>query len=421
MMKNTFCCPNCFDNIFISNFVNDNHEMIGDCPYCNRKTVPLISIRELGIYIRECLEKAYEGCDDGTGVMYSSEDKAYLGPDGNEATVYSIREILSEKEMIFSEDTIETPLLEDLFENLYSVREIQKGAVDQYDDVDSLQWVIKDDLYGVEQTRVFHAWENFKHIIKHYSRFFDTEEVGLRENYLERLDPYIQDYIIALPRETKLYRAREIDESVDSIDKMNPYDQMGPPPAERAKTNRMSPAGIPYLYLATDEDTAIKECRIKLGKEVIVAEYSTKEELQILDLSANKVFVPCSVFDPDYDHDDIWMNNIWKNFVREISEPVAEDKNDHSYEYTATQLIAEYYRNKGLDGICFRSSIAAGKNYVFFMGPDPDHCRFAYPFPFGSEYYFDFLPILRTFTEAFKILKVSKLGESHMVIESKMI
>lgn len=39
---------------------------------------------------------------------------------------------------------IETTLLDDLFENLYSYRDIQKGAEDTYDDIDSQNWVIKE-------------------------------------------------------------------------------------------------------------------------------------------------------------------------------------------------------------------------------------------------------------------------------------
>ena len=70
----------------------------------------------MGIYLRDCIDKAYEGCDDGIGVMYDSEEKMYFGPNGEEATTYSIREILMDEEMIFNEDTIETTLLDLIME-----------------------------------------------------------------------------------------------------------------------------------------------------------------------------------------------------------------------------------------------------------------------------------------------------------------
>ena len=168
MIKDSFCCPNCFNNQYIKMYIEDNAEEEGNCPYCENANVQMISLETMGKYLRDCIKKAYEGCDDGTGAMYDSEEKKYLGPDGEEATIYSIREILIDEEMILNDDTIETSLLDDLFENLYSYREIQKGAEDPFDDIDSPMWVIKVDLYGDEQTRVFHARESFKHMIKHY-------------------------------------------------------------------------------------------------------------------------------------------------------------------------------------------------------------------------------------------------------------
>ena len=146
MIKDSFCCSNCFNNHFIQKYIEDNAEEEGNCPYCKSNKVQMISLETMGKYLRECIEKAYEGCDDGTGAMYDSEEEMYLGADGEEATTYSIREILTDEEMIFSDDTIETSLLEDLFENYYSYREIQKGAKDPFDDIDSQMWVIKDDL-----------------------------------------------------------------------------------------------------------------------------------------------------------------------------------------------------------------------------------------------------------------------------------
>ena len=47
-------------------------------------------------------------------------------------------------------------------------------------------------------------------------------------------------------------------------------------PPKYATTNRMSPAGISYLYVASDRETAYKECRYK-DATVMVAEYVLKE------------------------------------------------------------------------------------------------------------------------------------------------
>ena len=407
MIKNSFCCPSCFNNEFIKTYINENYEKDGNCPYCEATEVNLISLKKMGIYIRGCIDKEFEGYDDGTGAMYDSEVEEYVGLDGEKVTTYSIREILKEEEVIFSEATIEKSLLEDLFENLYSDREIKKGAEDKFDDIDSQNWVIKGNLYGSEQTKAFQRWEFFKHIIKHYNRFFDSEEKGIRSYYLTHIERYMHDFTTNIPSKTVFYRVRRKNNTPFPTYKEDMYSEMGPPPAAYAKTNRMSPAGIPYLYLASDRQTALKECRIKKGEKAFIAELVSTQELHIIDLSDNK-YLPqhSSIFDPEYDHDYIWMRDFCDSFIKEISEPVSDGKDDHSYEYAATQLIAEYYRTKGYDGICYNSSIASGKNYVFFMGPDPQYTIKAYPYPFGSDYCKN-LPIIKKYTDSFQISRIS--------------
>ena len=420
------CCPSCFVNSFIQQYIDDKYEDEGCCPYCKAENAHLISVKTLGAYLRECIDKAYEHCDAGTGVMWDSETKDYLGPNPGEANIYSIREIMTDIEPIISYESEGTTLLDDLFENLYSYREIQKGADDPFADIDSPVWVVKGDLWGSEQTYVSRNWEAFKHIIKHYSRFFDFGGFNLREIFLECMDPYMNGFIKDISSETRFFRARrKTDQWPSSIDDIEPYSEMGAPPANYAKTNRMSPAGIPYLYLASDIETTIAECRIKTGEEAIIAEFVSKEDLQILDLSVNRGFPAGSIFDPEYDHDNTWMNDFWDNYVKEISQPISDDFEDHSYEYAATQLIAEYYRTKGYDGICFRSSVGPGKNYVFFMGPDPKHTVNAYPYPYSSaeNYWTEDLPILREFTEAFQIESIKRVEAMSVakVIECRTI
>ena len=404
------CCPNCFENSYIQQYINENYEEEGSCPYCKAEDTRLISVETLGIHMRECIEKAYEPCDAGTGVVCDADEGVYLGPKHGEAQIYSIREIMTEVECVFSDVSEGIALMEDLFENIYSHREIQKGAEDPFTDIDSHNWVVRNDLYGSEQIYVSQNWAAFKHIVKHYSRFFDLDGFSLRENCLECMNPYIYEFITDIPSGTRFFRARRIsDKWRPSIADIEPYNEMGAPPVKQAKTNRMSPAGIPYLYLASNIETTVAECRIEQGETAIIAEFVSKEDLQILDLSSNKYFSSESIFNPAYNHDNTWMDDFWSDYVQEISLPVSEDVEDHSYEYAATQLVAEYYRSKGYDGICFRSSVGHGRNYVFFMGPDPKYTFDAYPYPFGDIYWIKYLPVLREYTEVFKIDRIMRV------------
>ena len=417
-MKADYCCPNCFINEHLRKYIIDNYEQKGNCMFCNHEDVELIPIRELGMHIRDCIDKAYERCDEGTGAYYDEEERMYCGPKGSEAITYSIREIMEDEEGVFVDSALDSGLVEALFENLYSARELQKGAEDIYSDIDSPEWVVKGDLYGSEQTRIYHAWEGFKHTVKHYSRFFYPDDYDIRKDLLEQLEPYIYDFINNVPSGTKFYRVRAVDASIKDFDAINPYKDMGPPPAQKAKTNRMSPAGITYLYLSTDIDTALAECRLKMGDKAIVAEFCSLDELQILDISENRYFASDSIFDPNYDHDNQWINGFWRSFVEEVSKPVNDDLTDHSYEYTATQIIAEYFRHKHFDGICFKSSVGLGKNYVFFFGPDPDKTEHAYPYPFESSYFYEPLPILSSFTEVFEINLIKEIRIEGSVIKT---
>ncbi|MDE6627234.1 MAG: RES domain-containing protein [Lachnospiraceae bacterium] len=419
-----YCCEKCFSNEAIKKFIQKNSESTGECQYCGSCDTPLISVQTLGEYMCSCLEKAYEHVDEGTGAMYDGEDKIYIGPAGNEATVYSVREILMEEET-FSDITDSYRLADDLFSELLTYEEQKDGVYNPFCDIDSVCFVIKEDLFGLESTQIFYNWELFKHTIRHYNRFFEVDGGDIRSACLEMINLYLYDFITDIDIDTVFYRAREQDTSIKDITGIDSYKEMGPAPYNKAKTNRMSPAGISYLYVAGDKNTAFSECRLD-GKRAIVAEFKSKESLQIIDFSRSSFYWAGSIFEDDYDHDDRWISDFLKNFVEEITSPVDDNVEDHSYDYAATQVIAEYLRSKNYDGICFNSSVGEGKSYVFFYGPDTEHAPNAYPYPFGDPYLSDMLPVLRPFTECFDITYIEVIdvlndGKVSKVIETRKL
>ena len=394
------CCENCFTNRYIKEYIRGQRE-IGTCNYCNAESVYVISTKEIGTYIRECLDKAYENIDGGTGVMYDSEDNENYARNGEIATSYTIEEILIENEGVLDDNVVGSCLLQDIFEHSGpSEREKMQGACDKYEDIESTQFVISNDLYGQETTNMYCSWEIFKHTIKHYNRFFDIDGLDLRKEYLQSLRPYIMEYEGIIEKGTVFYRARKQDKKIPAFPNIDAYKELSPAPPKYAATNRMSPAGIPYLYLASDTQTAWTECRCK-QENVLVAEYESIKELSIIDFS-KKAFVNTeSIFSEKYDHDLRWINQFLDNFISEITYPVDDDKKDHSYEYASTQLMAEYIRSLGYDGICFKSSVSQGMSYVFFCGPDEERDSNAYDF--ADEYIKYYLPLLTPFTEWFLI------------------
>lgn len=420
----SYCCEKCFSNKALKEFIRENSSTMGKCKYCGSSETPLISLRRLGKYMCSCLEKAYEHVDEGTGAMYDSEDEIYLGPDGNEATVYSVREILMEEET-FSDITDSDMLADDLFSGLVTYEEQKDGVFNPFCDINSSCFVIKDNLYGLEATQIYQKWELFKHTIKHYNRFFEVDGLEIRSKCLEKINAYLCDFITDINTDMVFYRAREQDDSIKDISEIDPYKEIGPAPYNRAKTNRMSPAGISYLYVAEDKNTAFSECRLN-GKRAIVAEFKLKKSLQIVDFSKSSFYLARSIFEDDYDHDERWIPLFLKSFVDEITMPVDDKVEDHSYDYAATQVIAEYLRSKHYDGICFKSSVGEGKSYVFFCGPDTEHTPYAYPYPFGDPYLSRSLPILQPFTECFdisyiEVIDIQNDGKVGKVIETRTL
>lgn len=362
------CCEQCFLQKNIREYIN-NRRRIGNCCYCGRKNVAIAQTREVGIFIRESLDKEYEVLGEDTGSMYDSEDDMYIDRYGEEAGM-SIRDILFEKEDIFNYNAGTEQLFVDLFlDSAVSQEDIKNGEVDKYEDIESDLFVVKNALYGSESITEHYKWEEFKHLVKYYNRFFDINpKIKKRDELLEALKPYFEKMSEILPRGTELYRVRKMEiQSASHLNSLDMYKELSPAPPQFATNNRMSPAGISYLYVATQPQTAYLECRLHDGDCAVQAKFITKKNLNVLDLSQEVDFnISNSIFSVDYNSDVLWINDFLNQFEDEISRPI-NPNNDRSYEYIATQMVAEYVRLLGYDGIKYRSSVSSeGLNYVFF-------------------------------------------------------
>lgn len=77
---------------------------------------------------------------------------------------------------------------------------------------------------------------------------------------------------------------------------------------------------------------------------------------------------------------------------------------ENAWEYVATQVMAEYIRSLGYDGICFNSSVGNGRSYVFFCGPNMEYSSEEYGYL--DKYLWDDYPKLIYFTDWFDIRKL---------------
>jgi hypothetical protein len=151
-----------------------------------------------------------------------------------------------------------------------------------------------------------------------------------------------------------------------------PYtDRRMKPSPEKANEGRVNPKGIPYLYLSTDEKTAVSEVRPWVGSYVTVAEFETCRDLKVVDCSR------CDIDPIDTTVRDLDM--LWKLEPPEpeeatkivcrwidmaFSKPV--DRDESLAGYVSTQIIAELFKTNGFDGIKYNSLFNGGKNIALF-------------------------------------------------------
>ena len=112
----------------------------------------------------------------------------------------------------------------------------------------------------------------------------------------------------------------------------HPIERMKPL-ADKAREGRINPKGIPYLYLSTDEKTAVSEVGPWVGSYVTIAQFETIKDLRVIDCSRGEInLMTMTVFDLDKlwklkqttPEDDI--KTIWRWIDLAFSEPV--DRND---------------------------------------------------------------------------------------------
>jgi len=174
-----------------------------------------------------------------------------------------------------------------------------------------------------------------------------------------------------IPRESYLWRSQlghcwkpigtDEDGHVDEELCPMPPDRMKPLP-NIATEGRANPRGIPYLYLATDKETAMAEIRPWLGSWVSVGQFQTMRELVVVDCSA--YHQDSYVYHFKEPNPEEREHAVWFDIDRAFAKPISPT--DRTAEYIPTQIIAELFKNNGADGIIYKSALGSGLNVVLF-------------------------------------------------------
>jgi hypothetical protein len=170
------------------------------------------------------------------------------------------------------------------------------------------------------------------------------------------------DYVLWRAQLGHDWRTHEQDGVTYEIETAHPPARMKPL-AEKASDGRVSTRGIPCLYLATQEDTAILEVRPLIGSFVSVAQFKTRCELRLIDCSRKEIG-DLAFLDPNLSADEV-DKIVWSNMNRAFSEPV--ERGDESLDYIPTQILAEHFKFLGFDGVAYKSSYGeSGFNVALF-------------------------------------------------------
>lgn len=386
------CCTRCFNDTNIQNYI-DKYDDIGTCDYCNSKGVSILDVSTLGEYVRMCLQKGYEDS--------SISDIPYFLV---ESHVQTVMDVLDFKEDIFSDELnweSKTQVVSDLLkESAPNYRDIAQGDVDEFED-ENTEVILKNVFYGADNDFYIHTWKGFKELVMHGNRFFDLLENQMRIKMLETFDEFFEEMLVDLNKGTILFRARTgMPNDMNQLELME--SEIGPPPANIAVSLRMNPVGISYLYLAEDIATCKKEIKADVGETIGIGYFETIESLKLVDLSQVPRLKNASIFSKNYNHELNWIRPFLENFCEEISKPI--EKN-YDLEYLPTQLLCEYIRFRGYDGIRYRSSITGKKCYTLFCGQQKQTSDVANS-------------LIKDFKDWVKLIKFQQYGTKTFVVES---
>ena len=119
------------------------------------------------------------------------------------------------------------------------------------------------------------------------------------------------------------------------------------PLQDQASEGRVNPKGIPCLYLATDEETAMSEVRPWLASRISVGQFKTVKSLKLIDCSKHSS--GAFAYYEGAPDEEIKQEAVWADIDRAFSRPVAPG--DKSSDYIPTQILAELFKNNGFDGV----------------------------------------------------------------------
>lgn len=204
------------------------------------------------------------------------------------------------------------------------------------------------------------SYQSFSRYIKNKNRFFlDDEQKYFINEVIETAKQYEQiiekDSVVCRAQLGHDYRTEyQHDEDGNIVVEYEvpaPYKKERMVPlATKAKQGRINPTGIPVFYCSNKNKIALSECRPWVGSILTLAKFKLVKELNVLNIAS--IDTNNSFYFSEPDNEEKIRKNL-SDINKAYSKPIVLD--DTSDMYAPTQVISEYFRNNGYDGIVYRS------------------------------------------------------------------
>lgn len=212
-----------------------------------------------------------------------------------------------------------------------------------------------------------------------FNRFMDAIETekGMIEE-IQKIQSIIDDIVLSkeltqfkqcLETGTEYYRARIIDPVDDDKvekglaktqdNKFMGYNEINSrePVLGIGSEGRNNITGASYLYIASNPETACMEVKSQFGDLISLAKFRIIKPLYVIDFGTEKTFQRS-----DTELYEMSMGDFFSQLMLRFTEPVRGEN-----AYRATQIIADYLRKTGIDGIKYKSFLSPGGfNYTIF-------------------------------------------------------
>lgn len=237
--------------------------------------------------------------------------------------------------------------------NLFHDKDVANTILGYFLSQDNFGYGIDDTVYYAEPIKSsICIWNDLKYKVKNKSRFFTSlesfDKLGLMKPNFD------------LVTNSVFYRARIIPYGKDSLSPQ----EMGCPSSKSAAAGRANPLGIPYLYLCQSEETTYYEVRALYLDQLSIGTFQTIKPLKLMDFTKPMSLYLANAQDSDLAQ-EMSKYILLRRISRDLSRPLR--RFDSELEYVPTQLICEYCKINGIDGIKFNSSLhKGGINVVLF-------------------------------------------------------